>query len=287
MGQQDVVFITGCTKGGIGHALAVAFADRNCIVIATGRSLASMKGLDEYPGIEIMQLDVTSDESRRKVVESVTEKYGRIDILVNNAGVHCVAPVAELPVSLLESTFRTNVCAPIGLIQAVIPDMIARRRGKIVNIGSVVAFSPGPWAGGYAASKAAIHALSDSLRVELKPFGIDVITVAPGAIRSNIGTNSTAIYNSLPKWRFYQPWEKSIAQRTSFSQNPASTPAKELAEKVVEVVMKKNPPPCFTYGYLAFKTALFYYLPLQIRDYFQMKLFGLNKVEELPRSLSD
>ncbi|MCO5610705.1 hypothetical protein L7F22_064946 [Adiantum nelumboides] len=163
---QNVVLITGCSKGGLGHALALAFARSGCIVVATARSLASMDGIDKaHSNIQtLLQLDVASAESRDAAVTDALQRHGRIDILVNNAGMHCIAPIAELPLSLLQNAFTTNVFAPICLIQAVLPQMIARREGKIVNIGSVAAYASGPWAGGYSASKAALHALSDSLR---------------------------------------------------------------------------------------------------------------------------
>lgn len=280
MQQQKVVMITGCSTGGLGHALALAFARAGCIVVATARSLASMEGLDAaHPNIHtLLQLDVVSPESRDRAVAAALERHGRIDILVNNAGTHCIAPVAELPPSLLESAFTTNVFAPIYLIQAVVPHMIARRSGKIVNIGSVAGFSSGPWAGGYSASKAALHALSDSLRVELKPFNIDVTVVAPGAIKSNIEVNASQVYQSLPKWKFYQPWEQFIKKRMGFSQQPHSTTSQEFAAKTVKAVLKRKPPPCFIIGHLSFILTLSYYLPLGIRDLIYLKMFGLDKV---------
>ncbi|KAF9611524.1 hypothetical protein IFM89_032924 [Coptis chinensis] len=85
-----------------------------------------------------------TDESVRNVLTSVLDKFGCIDIVVNNAGVHCVAPLAEIPLSSLEHTFNTNVYGPMRLIQAVVPHMATRRKGKIVNIGSVSALAPGP-----------------------------------------------------------------------------------------------------------------------------------------------
>eukprot|EP01018_Ginkgo_biloba_P004075 Gb_33040 [translate_table: standard] len=164
LSEGEVVLITGCTIGGIGHALAVAFAQRKCQVVATSRSLTSMEGLDKHTQVHLLDLDVLSDESVADTVQTVMDKYGRIDILVNNAGVHCVGPLVELPLSVMENTFNTNVYGPMRLIRAVVPHMVSQARGKIVNVGSVSALAPGPWAGVYSASKAAIHALSDSLR---------------------------------------------------------------------------------------------------------------------------
>ncbi|KAJ7565459.1 hypothetical protein O6H91_02G062000 [Diphasiastrum complanatum] len=276
--EAQVVLITGCSSGGIGSALAVAFADRGCQVVATSRSLESMHTLQNHPHVTTCALDVTVDESIAAAVEFVLEKYGRIDILVNNAGVHCTAPVAELPLSLLESTFATNVFGPLKLIQAVTPHFVVKGRGKIVNLGSIAGFAFGPWVGGYSASKVAIHALTDALRIELKPFGIDVVLVVPGAIQSNIGANSTSIFNRLPPFKIYQPFEASLRARAVLSQHSGSTPRLELAQKTVDAILQKKPPRCFLYGCFSTLYALLYYAPLWLRDWYFLRASGISSV---------
>ncbi|KAA8546857.1 hypothetical protein F0562_003286 [Nyssa sinensis] len=246
--DRQVVLITGCSSGGIGHALARAFAAKGCVVVATGRSLSSMADLDQDPRFFLQELDVLSDESVQHVTSNVLEKFGRIDIVINNAGVQCIGPLAEIPLSTLEHTFNTNVYGSMRLIQAVVPHMVSRKKGKIVNVGSVTVLGPGPWSGAYTASKAALHSLTDTLRLELRPFGIDVINVVPGAVKSNIGNSARTSYSQMPEWKFYKQFAAAIEARANFSQGSKSTPTEEFATKTVAVVLKENPPSWFSFG---------------------------------------
>ncbi|MBA0805027.1 hypothetical protein Gohar_004572, partial [Gossypium harknessii] len=245
--QSPVLLITGCSQGGIGHALARAFANNNCKVVATSRSLSSMSDLQRDPRFYLQELDVLSEQSVQHVMSNVINKFGRVDVLVNNAGIQCVGPLAEVPLPSMESAFNTNVFGAMRLVQAVVPHMASKKKGKIVNVGSVSALAPGPWSGVYFASKAALHALTDTLRfmsdeesaglnplymslwartrrLELSHFGIDVINVVPGAVRSNIGNSAIASYNRMPEWKLYKPFEEVIRARASFSQRSKSTP---------------------------------------------------------------
>ncbi|GAB4848658.1 hypothetical protein Ancab_003369 [Ancistrocladus abbreviatus] len=265
--DREVVLITGCSGGGIGHALARAFAAERCLVVATSRSLSSMSDLDHDSRFFVQEVDVLSDESVNHVLSSVLERFGRIDILVNNAGVQCVGPLAELPLSAIQQTFDTNVYGTIRMIQAVVPHMSCRRKGKIVNIGSVSVLAPGPWAGAYTASKAALHSLTDSLRLELRPLGIEVINVVPGAVKSNLANSALARYNRLPEWKLYKQFEAAIRERASLSQDSKSTPAEEFAKKAVAVILEKKPPAWFSYGHYSTVTAILYYLPIFVRDF--------------------
>ncbi|KAK4394171.1 NADPH-dependent 1-acyldihydroxyacetone phosphate reductase [Sesamum angolense] len=107
--EKQVVVITGCSIGGIGHALALEFAARDCLVVATARSLSSVSDLQSDPRFFLQQLDVSSDKSVRQALSTVLKKFERIDVVVNNAGVPCVGPLAEFPLSAIEQTFNTNV----------------------------------------------------------------------------------------------------------------------------------------------------------------------------------
>ncbi|KAI3747473.1 hypothetical protein L6452_09930 [Arctium lappa] len=270
--NKQVVIITGCSSGGIGNALARAFAARDCLVVATARSLSSMADLSNDPDVFFLQqLDVLSDLSVREVVANVIDKFGRIDVVVNNAGVQCIGPLGEMPLSSVEQTFNTNVYGSMRLIQAVVPHMASRKKGKIVNIGSVTVLAPGPWSGVYTASKAAMHAITDTLRLELKPFGIDVINVVPGAVRSNIGNSAIANYNRMPEWKLYKKYEAAIKERAYFSQNPKSMRSEEFANKTVAAILKEDPPSWFSLGGYSTITAIMYYLPIFLKDFILRK----------------
>ncbi|KAM7261634.1 hypothetical protein ACFE04_020711 [Oxalis oulophora] len=269
--EKAVVLITGCSEGGIGHALGREFAAKDCRVVATARSLKSMADLEHDPRFFLQELDVLSEESVKNVVTKVVDKFGKIDVLVNNAGVLCVAPLAEVPLSAVENSFNTNVFGTMRMVQAVVPHMVSRKQGKIVNIGSVTAMAPGPWAGVYTATKAAIHSLTDSLRLELRHFGINVINVVPGAVRSNIGNSATSAYNRMPEWKLYKPFEAAIQERANFSQKTKSTPADVFAKNTVAIVLKKNPPAWFSSGHYSTIMAILYHMPLFIKDFLMGK----------------
>jgi short-subunit dehydrogenase len=189
MSRPQTILITGATSG-IGRHAAIHLAGRGHRVIATGRSLAALQGLAREVaaiGFEIVQLDVTDAESiasaRQKVLE-VTAGAG-VDALVNNAGYATAGALAELGDHELRAQFDTNVFGLMAVTRAFLPEMFTRGSGRIVNISSVSGRIPAPMLGAYHASKYALEALSDALRMELRPFGLRVVVVEPGTIRTN------------------------------------------------------------------------------------------------------
>ncbi|CAL5203849.1 unnamed protein product [Lathyrus oleraceus] len=264
-----VVLITGCSGGGIGHALARCFAANNCIVVATSRSRSTMMDLEHDSKFFLQELDIQSDESVNRVVDTVMNKYGRVDILVNNAGIQCAGPTTDLPLSEIKNTFETNVFGSLRMIQAVAPHMAARKQGKIVNIGSIAGLAARPWAGAYAGSKAALHALTDALRLELGHFGIDVVNVIGGYVKSNIAKSLLSNYESMLEWKLFKPFEAGFRERLVGAQRQSSkiTPTDEFAKHTVAAVLKKKPPAWFSYGKCSTVMAIMYHLPLCVRDF--------------------
>lgn len=178
--------ITGCSTG-LGRALASAVLDHGESAVVTARDAASIEDLTRsHPGSALaLSLDVTDPARGREVVRAARERFGAIDVLVNNAGHSYRAAVEEAAADQVQELFATNFFGPAALIRAVLPGMRERRSGTIVNISSIGARSFPVGSGYYAASKAALEALTACLRKEVQPLGITVMAVEPGAFRTN------------------------------------------------------------------------------------------------------
>lgn len=178
--------ITGCSTG-LGRALASAALDRGENVVITARDVAAIEDLvRSHPGTALaLPLDVTDHPQARGVVRAARERFAAVDVLVNNAGHSYRAAVEEADDEQVRELFATNFFGPAALIRAVLPGMRERRGGTIVNISSIAARSSPIGSGYYAGSKAALEAMTESLRKEVQPLGIAVMTVEPGAFRTN------------------------------------------------------------------------------------------------------
>ena len=275
--MKKVVFITGCSSG-IGKALAIEFSKNNYQVIATARKIDSIKELSAL-GIEIRQLDVVNKSEIDSTVETVFTEYKKIDILINNAGYGLMAPMLDIADDELENQFATNVYAPLRLIKKIAPKMIKAKQGVIVNIGSISGIVTTPFSGAYCASKAAIHSFSDALRMELKPFGINVISVKPGAIKSNFGERAMKTAKELFKDNsIYTSLNNSILKRANGSQVVA-TPANKFAKEIVKLLNEKKYPANLLIGKKSFFLPFLQkVLPTKMLDSILIKKFGLDRI---------
>ncbi|GAA5870383.1 hypothetical protein JCM1840_004710 [Sporobolomyces johnsonii] len=246
---QKVVLVTGSSEGGIGYALCEEFAARNCIVYASARRLSALANLPA--SVHRVELDVLSAASCKAAVDHVIAKQGRIDVLVNNAGAGGTGALLDADVESDEgakATFEVNVWAPLRLSKIVAPHMVNQKSGLIVNVGSIVGNVPTPWSGVYSASKAALHALTEVLRMETKGLGIEIMLVAPGAIRSQFGKKQLATFK-LPDDSLYKDVADEIAKRAEISQRQDhTTPAAVLARGVVSRALRSRPPAYYTVG---------------------------------------
>ena len=274
--ENQVVLITGCSSG-IGRALAREFAASGHRVVATARRLESIEDLGD-DSIQILQLDVTDEHSVENAVKNAYALNGRIDIVVNNAGYALIGPVAEIELEDLRTQLETNVVGVVAVIRAVVPHMVERSGGRIVNIGSVSGVTATPFGGAYCGSKAAIHLISDALRMEMAPFGIQVIEVQPGAIESSFGERASKAIDRYRKGSLYSEIYDAIEARAGASQE-GSMPAAKFTRRVVEAVTASSPPAIFRAGKHSVRLPLMGRLPTPLRDRIFSRRFGLERLQ--------
>ncbi|MBK4999119.1 SDR family oxidoreductase [Pseudomonas sp. S31] len=266
---MPTVLITGCSSG-IGRALADAFRDAGHHVWATARKAEDVERLSAA-GFSARQLDVNDSEALARLAEELET----LDILINNAGYGAMGPLLDGGVDAMRQQFETNVFAVVGVTRALFP-LLRRARGLVVNIGSVSGVLVTPFAGAYCASKAAVHALSDALRLELAPFGIQVMEVQPGAIASQFASNAQreaaqVLTPSSPWW----PVREQVAARARASQDKP-TPAAVFAQGVLAATRKSPAPALVRLGNGSTALPLLArLLPQRLLDAVLRKRFGL------------
>jgi short-subunit dehydrogenase len=272
---QGVVLITGCGSG-IGKALARAFHRAGHTVCATARRLETMTDL-QAQGIITLPLDVTDGGAISRVLQAMSLQGLEVSVLVNNAGYGAMGPLMDVPATEWQRQFDVNVFAPMALARAVLPGMVAKGRGKIINISSVSGVLPTPFAGAYCASKAAVNAMSDSLRMELAPLGIEVVTVQPGGIQSAFGDNA-ANQVSLNPGSPFEAVREGVLARANESQSQAM-PADTFAATLVSQVMAPGCPPVIRLGEKSrLMPLLKVALPTRVLDRILSKRFKLDQL---------
>lgn len=180
-----VAIVTGASSG-IGKAAAVKFLEMGYIVHAAARRLQAMKDI-EAGGAILHQVDLRNGEEIDVLVSEIVAQSGRVDVLVNSAGYGYFGAVEDVPMAAAKEQLEVNLFAAARMIQAVLPSMRRQRSGKILNISSTGGKSALPLGGWYHASKFALEGLSDSLRSEVRPFGINVVVVEPGGVKTEWG----------------------------------------------------------------------------------------------------
>jgi NAD(P)-dependent dehydrogenase (short-subunit alcohol dehydrogenase family) len=271
---MPVALITGCSSG-IGRALADAFKAAGFEVWASARKAEDV-ALLASAGFIAVQLDVNDNLALEQLGERINQQHSGLDVLINNAGYGAMGPLLDGGVAAMQRQFETNVFSIVGVTRALFP-VLRRAKGLVVNIGSVSGVLVTPFAGAYCASKAAVHALSDALRMELAPFGIRVMEVQPGAIQSsfakNAGHEAEQLINEQSPWF---PLREGIRARAKASQDKP-TPAREFAAELLKAVQKNKPPRLIRIGNgsraLPMLAAL---LPKGLLEKGLMKRFGLN-----------
>jgi NAD(P)-dependent dehydrogenase (short-subunit alcohol dehydrogenase family) len=195
--HSKAVLVTGCSSG-IGRATAQHLASKGWTVYATARRAESIADL-EAAGCRTLALDVTDEASMEAAVEVVEGEHGAVGVLVNNAGYSQSGAVESVPMDDVRRQFETNVFGLVRLTQLVLPGMRRQHWGKVVNISSMGANFVFPGGGFYHATKYAVDAISDALRFEVKGFGVDVVIIQPGLIKTEFGNAAVGAMGEVEK----------------------------------------------------------------------------------------
>ncbi|MFD1511970.1 SDR family oxidoreductase [Halomarina rubra] len=268
--MAKTVLITGASSG-IGRATARAFLHEDWTVYATARYPADIADLADR-GAETAALDVTDETQVRAVVDRMDEEQGRIDCLVNNAGYGQFGPVEDVPTDLVHEQMDVNLYGPHRLIKAVLPHMRERGEGRIVNVSSVAGRFATPGMGVYSASKFALEALTDALRNEVEPHGIEAVLVEPGPVETQFADRAEDELDVLDRSGAYETLYKLYDDGTTFGgSSPVAVRPIDVAEVIVEASVVPEPEARYPVGAFADLSLKARFLPDRVRD----AVFGL------------
>ncbi|KGF73871.1 short-chain dehydrogenase [Neosynechococcus sphagnicola sy1] len=286
---QQVILITGASSG-IGAALAQSLATRypGIRLVLAARTAVTLEQLaTQYRqlGAEILVVptDMAAPEQVQTLATTAIAHFGRVDSLVNNAGYGQMGPVELVPIAAAQHQFAVNVLGVVGLIQALIPTMRQQGGGRILNISSIAGRLAFPFGGLYSASKFALEGLSDTLRMELSPFNIQVSVIEPGPVQTNFFQVATqGVEQTIPDPQ-KTPYRAAFAQIETLEQRVGDRAWS--SEQVVAVILKALTDPVPRPRYLAAtggRVLLFLMtklLPTKMVDGFWQRFYGIDLVE--------
>jgi NAD(P)-dependent dehydrogenase (short-subunit alcohol dehydrogenase family) len=233
MSNERTVLITGASAG-IGKATAALLAQQGFRVFGTSRQ--PVRDNNDFP---MIQLDVASEQSVASCVTAVIRQAGRLDVLVNNAGIGLLGALEETSFVEAKALFETNFFGMVRMVNAVLPEMRERKKGLIVNIGSLAVNFAIPFHGYLTASKAAVNCYSDVLRLEVQPFGIRVALVEPGMVRTHLDDQwaKLKVASALPD---YAPVENEVLLKLEEASRKSSDP-QAVAKAILNVIQSRSP----------------------------------------------
>ena len=248
--MDKVALVTGSSSG-IGFETSLALARNGYHTFATMRNLGKDEKIKqiiekEDLSIEILELDVDSEESVNRAIKIISGKKGRIDVLVNNAGYGMWGTVEDVSIDEFKEQFETNFFSIIRLIQKVAPIMRKQGSGNIVNISSVAGRIGFPVSPAYISSKFALEGLSESLRFELMPFGINVIIIEPGVIKTNFFDSMKLSEKSQEDSTYKEITDKVISGVKMMAE--MGTSPKEVADTIIKALKDEKPLPRYVVG---------------------------------------
>ena len=266
---MQVVLITGGSTG-IGRATGELLQSNAYTVIGTSRFPDRYKN-HSFP---LIQMDLHDAQSIQKAIETVVYQYGSIDILVNNAGKGIAGPLEETPLEEIRSVFETNLVGATAVLQSVLPVMRKQNKGKIINITSIAGYSGLPFRAAYSATKSALHILTESLRLELKPTKIQCCTLAPGDVATNIsqGRYHVPVKENSPYQVIYGAVRKDMDAHVD-----DGVSAKTVAISIYRLIRKNKLNPHYTVGPFIqrFSVYLKTYLPAKLYEFILSKFYKL------------
>ena len=231
--MQKVILITGASSG-IGKSIGDFLHDKGFKVYGTSRNP------DNYPKSKftLLALDVRNPQTIKQAIDKILLESKKLDIVINNAGVGITGPLEEIPMSEIKNNFETNFFGPIEVIKSVLPQMREQKSGLIINITSIAGYMGLPFRSIYSASKGALELISESLNMEVKPFGINIVCVAPGDFATNIASG-----------RFHAPiiegsdYEKQYSNNLKMMDNHVDSGGNpiEMAEAIFRIINNSNP----------------------------------------------
>ena len=244
MAVSKAVLITGCSTG-IGRATALRLAKAGHTVYATARKVATMSDLGAV-GCKLLELDVCNEASIRAAVAKVEAEQGAVGVLVNNAGYGSEGPIEEVPMEEVRRQFETNVFGLTLLTKLVLPGMRKQGWGKIVNLSSMGGRMTLPGGGFYHATKYAVEAISDALRFEVQGFGIDVVIIEPGPIKTEFGDTAIARVAALggpdsPYKEFLTVLQKQIREAYEGPMGRLAADADAVAKAIETAITASRP----------------------------------------------
>ena len=266
---MQVVLITGGSSG-IGKATGELLQSNGYAVIGTSRS---PDHYTDHP-FPLIQMDLHDSISIQTAVESVVSQYGAIHVLVNNAGKGIAGPIEETPLNEIRSVFETNLVGATAVIQSVIPVMRTQNEGKILNITSIAGYSGLPFRAVYSATKSALHMLTESLRLELKPTNIQCCTLAPGDVATNISQSRyhVPVKKNSPYHAIYGAVRNDIDAHVN-----DGVSAKTVAISINRLIEKNKLKPHYTVGPFLQRFSIYLkaYLPAKIYEFILSKFYKI------------
>jgi short-subunit dehydrogenase len=266
--MNKVVLITGASSG-IGRVTAEFLSGKGYKVYGTCRSPKPAN-----QPFSLIRLDLNKLETIENAVKSVVEKEGRIDVLINNAGTGITGSMEDTPTIEIRKAFETNFFGTIDVIKAVLPQMRKQGSGLIINLTSIAGYMGLPFRGVYSSSKSALERVTESIRMEVKNFGIVITNIAPGDFNTNIAANRyhTPVFEDSAYKEVYQ---KNLDLMNAHV-NDGGDPIK-IAKKIYKVINKKNPKIHYKVGSFLeeISIVLKQVLPNKLYEYLIMKYYKM------------